>query len=919
MHSVTVLGPLLLDESWIAAISVGGKKLNSKVLDTREEAVAWVVNKLPSGAQVTCDTALSDLATSRGWTVGPLPEPMLRDVAIAILDFLHEPHFRKITDPEIFVELLGAVAAFARAQPWRRFDGEPHELRLTGSTSGSRVALVSENDPEFSLSLFETLADADRFLELSEDDDEGAFEVDSFKCTLEFEPNAVTQLMERVFGTAFDPAFLLLKNEKPQPIRVDDLRILTATLRAFTAVGSVGDTGTGACELIGKRVEARVEVELPEVPPPSRLPGPQKNPFHTLGEQVTPRLFEVGLSTPGWAEAREGSPDRELATMLSIFVHPVGKQTVAARLLETELPEDVRRWVQAVQGGRLALCEIEALGDGGQVCAFDLLLNESVLIEDLSLSRALPHSVGLLWLVEVEGVALVLASTDRPLELREGLELRDTLRTASWSHAVLRDPARVTELLAAYREKQRSPSAAGALNTDGEPVAFGIDRYALRANPEAAADLIAVQPDAFETEDFLFTVCKRGNATFPGWWRTMLFELEINDKVLLARANSLVRLDAARQWLSRALGDRLSFVERRVDERPVPSLGQPLDLQPVLTGPWAAVLPTLDLQAALPSSEELRTNEKARRETHLTLARHQRENESGVVSFSVRRRLGLSLRGEWIGPDSLWVAMGAGIPLSLALQSLTAPVLTELEGGEHTVVSDGVRLAWAAWSSVKACSSLDEAIAAARKQLTPSPAAPKSTGAALSPEIPRESPNLTQVLEAVPWAIKRVQLYFSQDQRVVKEVRIARLEEHISCEAFWAPDAALEKTLKPLGYELGETPLNSFEDLTLESEFAWRTMPPAWRWELAADHVRRLPDFGPGLDEHIAAHVAMADRLLIERDVALRGVWEKLHAGAPGSATTLLTVLYQRCPDLMAAGKLTEAMELLAHQRLSRS
>lgn len=900
MIFTTALGPIDTGEgpAWIAVASAHDGILSSRIASTRDGALGALAATLPRGEPVTCDSWLRADAAKLGWASGPLPQELLESVAVLGVGMMHGPVLRKLKEPSVLVELLTAAAGYARAQPWERFGAdEALELRVSGAASGSRWAMsFGSMGHEFGLALYDTRSAFERFVELSGGEDpRRAMEVDGLACLVSLEPGAVTDVMHRAWDTAFEPHFMLMKGGRPQPLRVDDVRLLTAALRALTSVATRGAAGTGVCELLGKRVEVRVEVAAPELAVAERrssATGPQPHAGHRLDAEVLPRLLSLARSLLGWSDEHlvAAAEDLSLLSVLSLFVRLHDGKTIAARFLETRPPDELRRWVEAHQGGWLSLFEVEAFG-AGQVAVHDLLLDVSLVVEDVGLSRSVkPHDVLLLWLVDIDGVTLAAANKDAPLGLGEALEVREELVRGNPAGALSRKSLGTAEhadvLWAAVRAKERArtPEVGDFTNTDEDLIHFGADLYSMSAESEEVGALLVEQPGVLEEEDSRFTLTKLGNALHPSWRRTVIASVELGPKQLVVKANSHRRLDDARVWLGGILGNRVAFLERTSEGTALPPVAGSFDIQTLADGPWMEVLPTLELRSAWVGpggaglhATDARTREEARRDAHLAIARH--EHDGGLVKgLELRRAIGLSWRGEWLGADSVWLGLGAGIPLSLALQTVGAPLVAELKGDQRTGFSDALRLAWGAWAVAGQRVTTDEATALTRRRLEPEKREKKAKGSALSQNLPRSSPNVEVVLAAIPWAIERTRLLFPLDRRVVMEVRVEEARGMLNCQAMWTAEAGIERTLKEHGYRAGLLPLQRYADLTLDSVFEWRVTPPGWRRELVGDFLRTAGSFGDDFPAEVAARVEIEDELLERGNVALRTACQRLEA-----------------------------------------
>lgn len=275
----------------------------------------------------------------------------------------------------------------------------------------------------------------------------------------------------------------------------------------------------------------------------------------------------------------------------------------------------------------------------------------------------------------------------------------------------------------------------------------------------------------------------------------------------------------------------------------------------------------------------------------------------------------------------MFATFGAGLPLSLTLQSVVAPMMLDLHGTQAEQLRDSVRLAWAAWNAAKETDDDARALRAARAQLGLDAPAPKGKqrkekSGGLEPRF-EFAANAPVLEEALPWAIRRVRTEYPFDRRQVLGITVRPERGSLFTTAMWTLPKADEARALALGYTPGQQPLATYDEEfdPLEAPFSWRAVAPAWRRAVVADWYRASAEpFHADFAAQVAAHVAVLDALAGDTVPGLRDAWDDLFEDElPGVAAARLASGVRTVPelDLRRPGKgFREALErFLAQER----
>lgn len=924
MRYLSVLGPIPTDEGDAFTPVVLSDAAPPRMLSpasSLDGALFSARRALGATDDVLADDTLGHLAAQAGLRVGALPEPeRLTLAAVAVAVNSHEG-LTKVTDARLLHELLTSTVAFTRARPWRRF---LNDLTLPGRATGPgggdfECTVLGEGGEQHGLIAYDARGGHERFLELLDARTPGAaMRVDSVACLVDFSDDFVARAVQAAFGEAVSITLVRFQKGRPQPLRPDDARRLVATLRAVTQVADDGPTGVGASDA-GRRVEVTLDVSrfpkagalpsLDELPASVRaaLDAPQAHPAHALDREVTVKLVGFAKAhVPSFVMPPE-SPTADFEVFLATVLQPFGGRTVLERFLAEGHPTDEERaWLEKKARAQLSLWEVEATAIDGALALVDLLSGRRVVVHDVASAERLRHRDALCAaLVDAGDTHLIVASHPRPLFPNHSHDVAHAYAAARPDGAF----ATARALADAWGAKCDAPFSAGApgegpRTTDGEVFAPSTDTWALdkkaRKQVEAALDALPGfrRTSAAATE---WSWSKRGNAYHPGWWRTALGDVRLEGTTLRISAASTERLDRARALLEAALPGVLRHAGRRSEGLPAGASGLDVraDSQPMPEGPWLGVQ---RLSQVLGSSSAAATDAEARARIHTQACLLERNEERAAeevaegelgqepVALAFRRITGVAGDGRFVGPDELWLAMGAGFPLSTSLQSTVAPLMFDLAGDAVEQLRDDARVGWAVWNAVRETEDDGQAVQLARRQLGLEGVRAAPTGRKrrprkseqLAPELERAD-NAALMDEALPWAVRQARA-LAWDRRVIGGLFLEeRGRGGFFLQALWTMPPGYDERLRALGYRSGLLPLTVYDGAfdPLEDGFCWRAVAPAWRREVLAQWYRDMNDpFHGDFAAQLDAHVAVLDAVTADTAPGLRDAWRELREDA---------------------------------------
>lgn len=540
----------------------------------------------------------------------------------------------------------------------------------------------------------------------------------------------------------------------------------------------------------------------------------------------------------------------------------------------------------------------------GEVALIDLLDGRRVVVHDVASAELLRHRDGVCAaVVEADGVRLIASSHPFTLFPNRSHAVVEAHR-AGPAHEGAFAGARALANAWAKECAERSTlvgRGSGLRTTDGEPFAPGVDVWSfppkaqrlVEAALDAAAGFRRLAPRALT-----WTWSKRGNARHPDWWRTALGEVTLEPGVLRHSAASTQRLDRARGVLEAALPGVLRHERReaRGDLHEAGALDAEVDSQPMVAGPWMRALSLLQTLARAPDASK---DAGGCAEVHTQACLLERNAERAfdeddeadfhgdALSLSFRRTTGVASDGRYVGPDALWVAMGAGVPLSTAMQAVVAPLVLDFAGDSLAQLRDSARVGWAVWNAVREEKDDTAAVQRARRQLgldgaappTPSKKAKRRRGdEPLAPALERPD-NATLLAEALPWAVQRAR-EAAWDRRVVGGLFLDdRDGDERFLQVVWTMPDDFDARLRALGYRPGLLPMTAYDEAfdPLRDGFAWLAVEAPWRREVLAHWYRDMGEpFHGDFAAQVDAHAAVLDAVVADSAPGLRDAWLEL-------------------------------------------
>ncbi len=885
MGHLTVLGPIPSgDGPSYAALRFRDGAPDATFGRDAEEAARKALSR--GAGEVVVDARHGALAATLGLPTAPLPPEVARTVAALALGLSNPGGLAKITDPELLLELLDATAAFARAEPWRSFDpdvGVP--ARASGVLGGEReLAVLGARGEQLGLVVYPVAGLAARLAGTPPEEWQARlFEHEVLIVYLDREPAWALAVLEAA-GLPFAPLLRNVDHGRPAPLRADHVRLLAASLRAVAAVVETKGPATGRCAYRGKTVE--VAVEPGEGFDPAGQASP--SPLHALDAAVVAKLLAHARTVPGFSEAwlAEGAlaAAPRLAPPISLFARPLGGETIAARALAAGvLDEDEAAWARAQSAARTTLLEVEASEGESRLALRDLLGGDAGIFHDVGLARtATPGTVLVARAVSHRGEHVLAGSLERALRPGEAADVRAALL----AEGELPGPVRSLRLV---ELATRPPPGGGALRTtDGDPALQVTERFELPGG--RGLDALAAAPDVERDGPDAFVLTKRGNALHPSWFRTSVGSVTAKGRTLTVETMSARRADDARARLEAALGPGLRSLGRT--ERPLPAPphlppeGVSFDAQPMTPGPWMGLLADLDRLVDLrgrlsspPTEAELADVDARLAEGEVALAAHgdPLAEHGDRVPLDLRRLLGVARGGRFLGPDRAYASLGAGVPISLALASLAAPVREELDVGDAQLF----RWIAALWNASREGARRDEAIDGALGARAGEPRSRDVAG----------------------FVFDLARSLFGHDERRVGEVEVTRAGA-IRASAGLPALPGVRRGEEP------ERPVVRYEPEEELDEVAWELVPPPWRMELVKDGHRYGPLPREGTFEAFAARVlAIEEAVLAGKPEVLAESLEAV-ADALDSRTEALAAIAEALAEApeVAPGKASKAL-----------
>ncbi len=346
---------------------------------------------------------------------------------------------------------------------------------------------------------------------------------------------------------------------------------------------------------------------------PMAAPGAH---LHERDEALVQQLVRYASGRFGWDWLREAAeaffeqpgflpeyPQTQLFMPWAVHHWEVEGRPVREWFLEekgTVLSEAERRWLLSQRPVVVTVWEVLEVRKGVGLRVKDLLGGEEHFVYEVRGSQQLrPRHAVLGRVVEHEGLAVFCGIDPQPLP---PLDADEVVRVARKLLGVRGNRLVPREMLAsedtslglvllwheaAERLKAKAEQGPRLTNTDGEPLVFVVDRYALA--PEVRSRVLEALGtlEGLEVEEdgevFRCTFLKEGNAMHASWENTIIGSAEVGSDSLRLEANSVERADALCRRVEAACD---GLVRHRSREKTEPSkmnggrTGQPLSSRP---------------------------------------------------------------------------------------------------------------------------------------------------------------------------------------------------------------------------------------------------------------------------------------------------------------------------------------------------
>lgn len=807
MDLLVVLGPLSLEDFSYVALRFDGDRLSQPAVDGTPEGAARRL--LAKGAEVALHPHNAELAKALGLPTQEPTEGQKKALGFFAFSFGAGPALQKITDFDLLDALLGALRGLDEVRAWENFDPMwgmgtrikgalgRWEVMVLGS-AGLQRAFVLQPPGNATLMREQPEEASQRLVESTE----------AIVVFLEEEPAWRAELLRHSHGLSHWPKVVRLSRGRHGVLRPDEARLLVAAIRATNGVALTGEEQTGQCEHRGKRVEVTVE------PGGAWREAIRPHPAHDLDRALTEKLLGFAADLPGYTNdwllegVLESAP--EIAVPVSLYQRPFEGKTIARRAREAGLLDEAeQKWVEAQEGVRTCLVEVEAVASA-EVAVHDLQSGEAHTLFDRAIAESVRLRAGLLVRILKWGDNVLAAGTaGRMLPPAQARKLRDTFRAEGGE--ALAEPERTLELLRHWSATEEEAGPRGVTNTDGEPAAFVVQRFSVREG--SIAEGLKKIPGVIAYGGGSFGWTKRGNAMHPTWWRTALGAIQVNGRTIEASTNSLHRADTLRDLLVDVFGDQVASVSRDVKPAPIaPGFSGVVDSQPMPDGPWLALIPqlqtlrrALDLLAEGPTPE--RVDEIHGELCALEFERDMQPDEDldEAEPIDLRRIIGIDGRGNWVGPDKDFAAFGAGVPLSTVLPSFVAPLQNELRIEMKDLVELLVRL----WNESRAVGSSEEVLE----------------------RVLEGRKDAAQLREPFEWMLEQMQHTHGWDRRVIRKWSLEGDEKGYQFSASATVDTSELVHLKEqvLGWYGPDEPAPAE---------VWLNTPAPWRRHLVANFLR---------------------------------------------------------------------------------
>jgi hypothetical protein len=215
------------------------------------------------GEALRCEPVLAATGKKLGFVPGPLPtEALVARAGLAVALTLGP--MGGGGDASAVIRLLEAFAAFWRARPWERFNGDdplPVTLAAAGRLVGREASVMGMGGEQFGIALYEKpgsvrrvgdLVEAGRFAE--------AHKVAGVAVTIDPEPEYAVRAVEEAYAIPGVPIPLAVGKSKARACSSEEILALAAALEAVAQLMPARREGRAVAEAGPSRCEARVTV-----------------------------------------------------------------------------------------------------------------------------------------------------------------------------------------------------------------------------------------------------------------------------------------------------------------------------------------------------------------------------------------------------------------------------------------------------------------------------------------------------------------------------------------------------------------------------------------------------------------------------------------------------------------------------------
>lgn len=847
MDLLTLLGPFELPEgdAFTAVELRQDGQLASETERTPTGAIERRLARRGGREGLAVDVHHAALAARFGLPTATPTPAQLEQLARLTISLGGGPLHEKITDPELVTALIAQCRRFLAVEPWHCFESdEATRIEVRGVAGAEReLSVLGSEGEQFGLAIYDRRGSVEAVLE----EPGGPRDVPLDGCVLYLEdgPRFAVEVVERGLGLTRLPLFHALQGSRPVPIRPEQLRVLIASMGAIAGAIERRGAATETFLWRGKAVTVALTPGPDFDPDGARggLPPPTPSPAHLLDEAVREKLAALDPVAAAVTGPLEASP--LLERPWRFFLRRGEDGLTLAQRHDAALSPRERAWREAQEAAPARLLVVEERSPAeGVLWLRDRLTDELLRVRELAMTREAVRWDGLVGrVVAFEGEHVIVGAG------RSTLSVPQTSRLAARARALVAGGPLLGEegLLALVRLVDEVASIAGPQRfetTDGEPYASITDRFELSCAPEEAARAIEALPRAGLAtvtggeREWVFT--RPGNVAHLAWPNTCLSTVRLVERRLEVECGSSARADRHRALLEGALGAKVKFCGRTEEPiREVPALADgPIQLDACRTARPELLqqLGALELLAKLleEQAEQGKTKPEALAKVHEALCEVERasargEQEAMAPPLLLRRVLGVSSDGRFVGVDRELAWRGGGLSLSDNLLALASAAQEPLERAGHGE-REAIQLAVDAWHATRGF-------------------APKGADERLCAQALRTYG--PEVEEAVRWMLAVIRGLLRWDQRVLGEWSIDDGPEGTRVDVKWRVEHTNFGNVRPL----------IALDRECEAEpDGWAITPPSWRHELIAQ-VHREFELPLGVDfaAHVARHVELEE------------------------------------------------------------